>query len=113
MKYLLNSDDINNILEHWLGTPANSYRGSRYGEKNNRILFKEMSADVANEILDKLKEDVPIFTSFDSNVLQIYSEDIGHDKKRIYLSVGTLMIPIGTTTGDVNYTGDTVNVGAQ
>lgn len=113
MKYLLNEGEIREILEHWLNTPANSIRGSSYGERTNRILFTEMSVDAADFILDKLKEDVPLFASLSSDELKILEEDIGNDKKRFHLSVGNVVLPISSDESNSNYTGDTVNANAQ
>ena len=112
MKYLLSEQEIRGILEHWLNTPANSIRGSSYGEKTNRILFSEMSVDAADFIFDKLKEDVPLFASLSSDELKIMEEDIGNDKKRFHISVGNVVLPISDESNS-NYTGDTVNENAQ
>ena len=113
MKYMLSTEEIAAMLDHWLNTPANSIRGSSYGEKTNRILFQDMSVDAADMIIDKIKEDIPLFASLSSDELQILSEDLGHDKKRIYISVGTFMLPISSDESNTNYTGDSVNANAQ
>ncbi|RLL18992.1 hypothetical protein [Acinetobacter chengduensis] len=113
MKYLLNETEIKEIIEHWLNTPANSIRGSGYGERTNRILFNEMSMDVADFILDKIKQDIPLFASLSSDELQVLSEDLGHDKKRIYISIGTVVVPISPEESNTNYTGDSANAYAQ
>lgn len=112
MKYILNEDEVERILQHWNGTPANSYRGSRYGQSHNRVLFQPMSEDSADRILDKITTDIPLFANLDSELLQILSEDLGNDKKRIHIAVGEVVIPIATTDTS-NYTGDTFHPDAQ
>lgn len=112
MKYTLNNKNVADMLEHWNSTPANSYRGSSYGESINRILFQEMSAEVADQIISDLKEDIPLLASLDSDALSVLSEDIGPDKKQIYLAIGTVIIPIATSDTS-NYLGDTYNAQAK
>lgn len=112
MKYLLSVEEITDILNHWNSTKANAYRGSSYGENHNRILFQSMSMDQADWILAKLKQDIPLFASLDSDTLQILSEDLGNDVKRIHIAVGSVEIPIATTNSS-NYMGDTFSANAQ
>lgn len=112
MKYTLNEKQVAEMLEHWNGTPANSYRGSSYGESINRVLFQDMSAEVADKIIADIKEDIPLLANLDSDALSILSEDIGPDKKQIYISIGTIIIPIATSDTS-NYLGDTYNAQAK
>ena len=112
MKYLLNSQEVSDILDHWANTPANSYRGSRYGENFSRLPFQTMSTDIADQLLDKIKGDIPLFANLNSDDLQVLSEDLGFDKKRIYIAVGNVVIPIATADTK-NIEGDTFNANAQ
>lgn len=112
MKYLIGEEEVKNILDHWNSTPANSYRGSSYGESHNRVLFQSMSAEVADQIIADIKQDIPLFANLDSDSLTVLSEDLGNDKKQIYISIGQVMIPIATADTS-NYTGDTFNAYAK
>lgn len=112
MKYTLTDKEIADMLEHWNGTPANSYRGSSYGEAINRTLFQDMSADAADKIISDLKEDIPLLANLDSDALSVLSENIGPDKKQIYIAIGTVVIPIATSDTS-NYLGDTYNAQAK
>lgn len=112
MKYLLGTSEIAAILDHWQNTPANAYRGSSYGEDHKKLLLKPMNTDIADQYLSKLKADIPLLASLNSDTLAIYSEDIGHDKKRIHLSVGGVLIPIATADTS-NYQGETYDANAQ
>ncbi|HCA5286838.1 hypothetical protein ACG9XL_17340 [Acinetobacter nosocomialis] len=112
MKYELGEQEIAEILEHWNSTPANSYRGSGYGENHNRLLFQPMSVDLADQTLNKLKNDIPMFANLPSDTIQILSEDLANDKKQFHLSVGSVLIPLSTTDNS-NYSGDTIYANAQ
>jgi hypothetical protein len=112
MKYLLGVKEITAILDHWQNTPVNAYRGSSYGEDHNKLLLQTMSEDIADDYLSKLKRDIPLLANLDSDTLSILSEDIGHDTKRIYLSVGSVLLPIATADTS-NYQGETFYANAQ
>lgn len=112
MKYLLGVNEITEILDHWQNTPANAYRGSSYGEDHNRLLLQTMSTDIADDFLDKLKADIPLLANLGRDTLSILSEDIGNDKKQIYLSVGPVLLPLATADSS-NYQGETFNANAQ
>lgn len=112
MKYLLGVKEITEILEHWQNTKANAYRGSSYGEDHSKLLLQAMSTDLADQYLSKLKQDIPLLANLDSDTLSIWSEDLGHDTKRIYLSVGSVLLEIATADTS-NYQGETFNANAQ
>lgn len=112
MSWRLDEAEIVSILEHWNGTKANAYRGSGYGENHNRMLFQNMSMDHADQIIDKIKQDIPLFANLDSETLKVMSEDLENDVKAIYIVVGSAEIMIGTTDNS-NYTGDTFYANAQ
>ncbi|MGK7251029.1 hypothetical protein ACSNOU_18415 [Acinetobacter oleivorans] len=112
MKYLLGVNEITEILEHWNATPANSYRGSAYGENHNRLLLQPMSMDLADQTLNKIKNDIPLFANLQNDAIQVLSEDLGNDKKEIYIAVGSVLIPLATTDKS-NYSGDTFYANAQ
>lgn len=112
MRYLLGTSEIAAILDHWQRTSANAYRGSSYGEDHNKLLLQPMSADIADQYLSKLKADIPLLATLDSNTLAVYSEDLGHDKKRIYLSVAGVLLPLATADSS-NYQGETYDANAQ
>ncbi|MCH2003627.1 MULTISPECIES: hypothetical protein [Acinetobacter] len=112
MSYQLGEQEIAEILEHWNATPANSYRGSGYGENHNRLLFQPMSIDLADQTLNKIKKDIPLFANLPSDTIQVVSEDLGNDKKQIYLAVGTALIPLATSDQS-NYSGDMFYANAQ
>jgi hypothetical protein len=115
MKYLLTEEEITEILQHWKSTPANSYRGSGYGESNKKVLFQAFSEDTADTIISKIQEDIPLFASLSSTELAVYTEDLGFDKKRIHISVGGVILALAETEDSQldNYTGDTFNANAQ
>lgn len=112
MKYVLGEEEVRAILDHWNSTPANAYRGSSYGESHSKMLFQSMSTDLADQIIDQIKTDIPLFANLNSDTLQILSEDLGNDKKRIYIAVGEVLIPISTVDTS-NSLGDMYFANAQ
>lgn len=112
MRYLLGVSEITQILEHWNNTRANSYRGSSYGHNHEKLKLQIMSEDIADQYLSKLKNDIPILATLDSDTLSIWSEDLNNDTKQIYLSVGSVVIPIATADTS-NYQGETFYANAQ
>lgn len=113
MRYLLTSSDVQAMLEHWKSTKANSYRGSSYGNNNAALILRPMSDDIADDLLDKIKADILPLANLGTDQLNIYSEDIAVDKKRIYVGVGwSIMIALAEIDTS-NYTGDTINANAR
>ena len=94
MSYTFNAEDVKKIIEHWLYTPSNGYIGVNYGRNLAEILLRPMTDDTAIQILQWLKEDIPLFAQLDQSQLNIMSQDIDYDKKRFFIQIGQVIIPL-------------------
>lgn len=82
------------MVEHWLMTPPNAYYGSSYGADLNGLLLVPLTANVADEFIAKMKADLPILSSLDSDELSLYTTTSGFEKRIIVLSIGTVSIDL-------------------
>lgn len=82
------------MVEHWLMTPPNAYYGSSYGADLNGLLLVPLTANVADEFIAKMKVDLPILSSLDSDELSLYTTTSGFEKRIIILSIGTVSIDL-------------------
>lgn len=83
---MITASHVVDMLNHWLQTPPNGYFGSSYGCDLNSLLLNPLSTPVADSFVAKLKQDIPLFAELDISVL---SEDVGFERKNIFLSIGT------------------------
>jgi hypothetical protein len=86
------------MVSHWLATPLNGYLGSGYGEIVSDIRQKPMASGLADAALSKLRADVPILQSLPRGAVNMFAQDEGPDKKRIFIGVADQLIDAGTTT---------------
>lgn len=87
MQNIINYDFIATQLAHWLNCPANGYLGSDYGIDLKQYLQKPMSTFAANQIIAKMKADIPILSMLPDNAINIFVENSGDDGKHIYIQV--------------------------
>lgn len=88
------------MIEHWLNTPPNGYIGVTYGRNLREILFKPMTEDSANTLMDWMLEDMPILKQLSDEDFRIVEQDDGHDKKRFFIKLTTILIEIPTQAGE-------------
>ena len=112
MSYAFKSEQIKNIIEHWLYNPPNGYIGVNYGRNLAEILLRPMTEETANQIINWMKEDIPLFAPLSSDQLSIQSESFDYDKKRFYIKIGQILIPLVSPNTN-NLQGDTFNANAQ
>jgi|GEM_PF-4479100 len=63
-------DHIEEMVEHWLNTPINSFVGSNYGsDVNTRLQLAQGDVLAEEEFLEKLMTDVPLLSGLDARVL--------------------------------------------
>lgn len=111
MNTVIALNDAKEMIIHWLNTPVNSYYGQSYGADLASLLLMPMTSRTADQLLDKLKRDIPLFANLDSDQLSIRELSIGHDKKQIVLALGNIYIPLELSSS--NQTGETYNANAQ
>ncbi|AUZ05268.2 hypothetical protein ADP71_17410 [Vitreoscilla sp. C1] len=74
-------------INHWIHTPQNAYLGSNYGIDLYQYLHKPMTHQMADEIIAKMRADVPVLGSVAEDSLNIYSRNDGFDSKIIVIEV--------------------------
>ena len=103
MNFIFKLADIQRMIEHWLGTKPYGYIGVSYGRELQELLHKPMTEDTANKLIEWMKADMPILKQLGDADLSVVSEPIGIDKKKFYILIGEILIPIETeaTNNDV------------
>jgi len=95
MNLIFDADDIKGMIEHWMRTPPNGYIGVSYGRNPRELLNRPMDEDIADTYLSWMREDIPVLKQLSSGDLSIVSENVGHDRKNFFISIGnTILIPI-------------------
>lgn len=81
--------DINEMILHWLHTPIGTYLGSEYGFDKHSLLYTPLTMSKADEMIAKLKRDIPILSLLDNGAINFFSIPIPPDKTMIFLQVGS------------------------
>lgn len=109
---MITAEHIRQMIIHWLDTPPNGYFAQGYGADAKAMLLKELSADVADEFLSKLRADIPIINTLDEDQLSISIETVGFDTINVVLSIGGIDIQLNENPiTDIDQ--DYYNVSAQ
>lgn len=108
----IEATDIKNMVEHWLATPPHGYFGQGYGADVRSMLLRELSADNADNLLKKLRLDIPILNQLSENQLSINTLADGFDKLYVYLNIGNINIELGEAKTETSNQ-DFYNVRAQ
>lgn len=109
---MITAEHIRQMIIHWLDTPPNGYFAQGYGADAKAMLLKELSADVADEFLSKLRADIPIINTLDEDQLSISIETVGFDTINVVLSIGSIDIQLNENPiNDIDQ--DYYNVSAQ
>lgn len=99
MNYTFKGRDIKRIIEHWLATKPNSYIGVSYARNLSELLFGPLDEDKADTLLTWLREDIPVLNQVVDDELQVVSEVVGLDKRKFYIKIGQILIPIQDNQG--------------
>ena len=94
---MIDSKAVIDMVEHWLDTPPNGYFGQPYVADLRVMLLRELSADNADNLLEKLRRDIPLLSQFDETMLSIQTEESGFDKLHVYLMLGQIAVSVGET----------------
>lgn len=100
MRYMYRFPQIKAMIEHWLSTPPNGYRGVNYARNPAELLLGPLSEDGANTLLRWMLEDIPILKNIKEGV-NIVSTTEGRDKRRYFIQVGQFSIPVNDSRGSV------------
>ena len=105
MNYVFKVADIKSMIEHWMATPPNGYIGVSYGRQLRELLYKPMTEDSANILLEWMREDMPILKQLGDSQLMVVEQSRGYDAKDFFIQLGEVLIPIPTKPED-NILGD-------
>lgn len=85
------------MIRHWLSTPPNGYLGSGYGSDVHSLLQQPISSLTADQVLDKLKKDVPLLGALPAGAVNMVAQQKpgSIDKVDLYITVFDEMIRIG------------------
>lgn len=81
----VNSKFIWGQIDHWLGTLTNGYLGSNYGIDLKEYLHKPMGAFSGDEIIAKMRNDIPVLAAISNEDLDIYFQKVPPDKILFYI----------------------------
>ena len=88
----LTTNDLTRMVSHWLGCPPNGYLGQSYGSDVKAILQSPMASGLADGLIAKCRQDIPLLGLAQPGTLNVYSYDVDIDKKAIvsavYLGIG-------------------------
>lgn len=111
---MINAKDIEGMIDHWLRTKPNGYRGSSYGAPLEELRLNAQTASVANEFIAKMKRDIPILNQLSSDQFGVFFSNVGFETRRIALKVGTIQIDLSTVDqNSQSSSGDTYNANAK
>lgn len=84
---IVNYDFIVSQLAHWLSCPVHGYLGSNYGIDLKQYLHKPMSTFEADQIIAKMRHDIPALSLLPENSINILVQDDDIDGKHILIQV--------------------------
>jgi len=95
METPITSRDLSDMVRHWLACPVNGYLGAGYGCEVKSLLQTPMSAGLADDLISKAREDVPLLSRTAAGALNVYAYDRDFETKVIAFEIGGQLIDIG------------------
>lgn len=90
----LNADDLQEMITHWLFTPAGSILGTDYGSNVTDLLHTPLSSGQADALIAKLRTDIQILGDLPPDAVNLYAQTEGPDQMRLYFEVAGQFIQI-------------------
>lgn len=84
----ITQQDIDEMIRHWLHTPVGTFLGSDYGFDKHSLLFRPLTMSGYDEMIAKLKRDVPILSLMPQGTINFYQMPVPPDTEVIFLQVG-------------------------
>lgn len=85
----LTSNDLTEMVTHWLNTPVYGYYGSEYGSDPKSLLQQPNTIGLADNFIAKMKRDIPIL---DGMGVGVYFLPIDADKSVLVISANERFI---------------------
>ncbi len=106
------------MFDYWFNTPCNSIFGQGFGADRTELFLKPEDTPIADNFLNKLKRDLPIFADLSSEQLSVEVEKDGFDVVMIYVRLGNILIELGKPADSIGAlsrtpTGETFDANAQ
>lgn len=100
------------MLAHWISCPVNGYLGSGYGSELKALIQTPMAAGLADGIIAKARQDIPLLLTAAPDAVNVYAEDRGMDVKAIVFEIGGELVQVdgGTSVSTVFNDAPTVNL---
>ena len=87
--------DVQDMVSHWLSTPTNGYRGSGYGQDVKSLLQQSQNSGKADELLAKMRVDIPVLQVMPQGSTNIYAVTSGVDRLDIVIEVAGQAFAVG------------------
>lgn len=87
--------DLSGMVGHWLGCPPGGYLGSDYGADIKALLQTPMAAGLADGLIDKCRQDVPLLSQAAPGTVNVYAYDEGIDRMGLVFDVAGELINVG------------------
>lgn len=88
----ITAKDVSEMASHWLRCRPNGYLGSRYGSDVKSLLQSPMAAGLADGLIAKARQDVPMLQAAGHGAVNLYSYDRDMDTKVLVLEVGDQLV---------------------
>lgn len=82
------------MVSHWLGCPVNGYLGSGYGSEVKSLLLTPMASGLADDLIAKAREDVPLLSQAAPGAVNVYAYDKNDETKVIAFEIGGQLIEV-------------------
>lgn len=91
----ITAQDLQGMVSHWLGCPPNGYLGSGYGSGVEDLLHTPLRGEAADALIGKLRADIPVAQQLPAEAFQVFADELGPDRLRLYIAAAGRLIPLG------------------
>lgn len=90
----ITTEDLADQVGHDVGCPPNGYLGQGYGIDLRDMLHTPMAAARADDVIAKIRSDVPLASRLGPGDINLFMYDAGIDKKVLVIEVAGSLVPI-------------------
>lgn len=95
MKPIITTNDIQDMVSHWLSTPPYGYLGSDYGSDKESLVQNPEGTGVTDDFFAKMRTDVPIITVMPSGTVRLIVTDTAPDKQTLQIDIAGQQVTVG------------------
>lgn len=85
------------MLDHWLNCPPNGYLGSGYGSDLKALLQTAANSGLANDVIEKARDDIPILRLAPPGSLKVFTYDADIDRKVVAFEFAGRVVTVADT----------------